>query len=100
MAAVLMPLPSKDFDPTEAAVPWKRLRAANVDVVFATPDGRPASCDPVTLRGVVFGKIGAKSHDREIYRELERDPAFRSPIPYGIRKSHCRTTNLTKTLWS
>jgi putative intracellular protease/amidase len=82
MAAVLMPLPSNDFDPTEAAVPWKRLRAANVDVVFATPDGRPASCDPVTLRGVVFGQIGARPDDIETYRELEEDPAFRSPIRY------------------
>jgi putative intracellular protease/amidase len=82
MTTILMPLPNEDFDPTEAAIPWKRVREANMNVVFATADGRPASCDPVTLRGVVFGKIGAKSHDREIYRELERDPAFRSPIRY------------------
>jgi putative intracellular protease/amidase len=88
MTTLLMPLPSEDFDPTEAAVPWKRLREANVDVVFATPDGKPASCDPVTLRGVVFRQIGAKAGDKKIYRELEQDPTFRSPIRYeDIRAS-------------
>lgn len=82
MTTVLMPLPSEDFDPTEAAIPWKHLRSANMNVVFATPDGQPASCDPVTLRGVVFGQIGAKANDQQIYRKLEQDPAFRSPIRY------------------
>jgi putative intracellular protease/amidase len=82
MTTLLMPLPSRDFDPTEAAVPWKRLREADVDVVFATPDGQPTSCDALTLRGVFFGQIGARSHDVEIYHELERDSAFRSPIHY------------------
>jgi putative intracellular protease/amidase len=82
MTTVLMPLPSKDFDPTEAAIPWKRLREADMNVVFATPDGRPASCDPITLRGVVFGQIGTKADDKETYRELEQDPAFQSPIRY------------------
>lgn len=53
-----------------------------MEVVFATPDGRPASADPITLRGVVFGQIGTKPDDKETYHELERDPAFRSPIRY------------------
>lgn len=87
MTTVLMPLPSEEFDPTEAAVPWKRLREANIDVVFATPDGQPAHCDPMSLRGVVFRQIGAKAADREIYHELEQDPAFRSPIRYDSIKA-------------
>jgi putative intracellular protease/amidase len=82
MTTVLMPLPSEDFDPTEAAIPWKRLREADVNVVFATPDGRAANCDPLTLRGVVFGQIGAKADDKKIYHELEQDSAFQSPIHY------------------
>lgn len=82
MTTILMPLPSQDFDPTEAAIPWKRLSEADVNVVFATPDGKAANCDPVTLRGVVFGQIGAKSDDKEVYRQLEQDPAFRFPIRY------------------
>ena len=33
---VLIPLPDKDFDVTEVAVPWKLLRDAGFQVVFAT----------------------------------------------------------------
>ena len=36
---VLMPLPERDFDPTEAAVTWKVLRDAGHTVRFATPKG-------------------------------------------------------------
>jgi protease I len=43
MARVLMPLPARDFDPTEAAVPWAMLTAAGHNVIFATPDGRLAA---------------------------------------------------------
>lgn len=82
MTRLLMPLPSEEFDPTEAAIPWQRLRGANIDVVFATPDGRPARCDPMSLTGVVFGQIGAKPDAKEAYRALEEDPAFLSPIRY------------------
>lgn len=77
-----MPLPNEDFEPTEAAVPWRRLTDAGVDVVFATPDGGPATCDPMALDGVVFGQIGAKKRDAEIYRAMEEAPAFRSPMAY------------------
>ncbi len=82
MTAILMPLPSEGFEPTEAAVPWKLLRAADVDVVFATVDGKPAQCDPLALKGVVFGQIGAKPEDAETYHELVQDPAFQNPIRY------------------
>jgi putative intracellular protease/amidase len=33
---VLIPLPDRDFDVTEVAVPWRLLRAAGHQVVFAT----------------------------------------------------------------
>jgi putative intracellular protease/amidase len=79
---MLVPLPSEGFEPTEAAVPWKRLREAGVEVVFATADGKPAACDPLALEGVVFGQIGAKPNDVETYHELVRDSSFRSPIRY------------------
>lgn len=79
---VLIPLPSEDFEPTEAAVPWRCLRSAGVEVVFATPDGKPGACDPLALEGVVFGQIGAKPADVELYREMEHDAAFRAPIAY------------------
>ncbi len=82
MATVLIPLPLADFEPTEAAVPWHALREAGHTVVFATPDGQTAACDPLALRGVVFGQIGATAADAETYRAMERDPAFVSPVSY------------------
>jgi putative intracellular protease/amidase len=82
MTSILMPLPSEGFEPTEAAVPWKQLRKAGIEVVFATADGKPAQCDPLALEGVLFGQIGARPDDVETYHELVSDPAFRSPIRY------------------
>ena len=82
MPRVLMPLPSEDFEPTEAAVPWRCLRSAGIEVVFATPDGKPGRCDPLALQGVAFGTIGAKREDGELYREMEHDAAYRAPIRY------------------
>jgi len=87
MTRVLIPLPSEDFEPTEAAVPWKCLRNAGVEVVFATPDGEPARCDPKALDGVVFGQIGATREDAALYREMERDEAFLHPIRYDAIES-------------
>jgi putative intracellular protease/amidase len=37
--AVLVPLPDRDFDVTEVAVPWKLLAEAGREVVFATEEG-------------------------------------------------------------
>ena len=78
---VLIPLPSEDFEPTEVAAPWRVLRDGGVEVVFATPDGKPGACDPLALEGVVFKQIGAKPADAVIYGEMQADSAFRNPIP-------------------
>ncbi len=82
MTTLLMPLPTEGFDPTETAVPWKHLREAGIDVVFATPDGRPGRCDPQTLERIVFGQLGARPEDARLYRDLTRDRAFGSPLRY------------------
>ena len=42
MARVLVPLPDRDFDLTETAVPWRMLTRAGHDVVFATRARRGA----------------------------------------------------------
>jgi putative intracellular protease/amidase len=39
MAKILIPLPDKDFDVTEVAVPWRMLKNAEHEVVFATENG-------------------------------------------------------------
>jgi putative intracellular protease/amidase len=51
MARVLIPLPARDFDPSEAAVSWQVLLNAGHSIVFATPDGKPAVADDMMLSG-------------------------------------------------
>ncbi|MDE2364015.1 MAG: hypothetical protein KGM42_15160 [Hyphomicrobiales bacterium] len=43
---VIMPLPRRDFDASEAAVSWRVLSDLGDDVVFAMPDGAPAANRP------------------------------------------------------
>ena len=47
VATVLIPNPSKDFDPTEVAVSWKVLKRLGHSVAFATPAGRDGSVDDI-----------------------------------------------------
>jgi putative intracellular protease/amidase len=79
MAKVLFPLPDRDFDVTEVAVPWKLLVEAGHEVAFATEAGATPACDPLLITGVVFGRLGARDEPIAFYRELERAPAFASP---------------------
>src|SRR5687767_12208422 len=76
---ILMPLPDRDFDVTEVAVPWKLLTEHGYRVVFATEDGATPAADPRLIDGVVFGKLGARPDAIGFYRELEAAPEFRSP---------------------
>jgi putative intracellular protease/amidase len=59
MARVLIPLPARDFDPSEAAVSWRVLTDAGHVVGFATPDGRPAAADDMMLTGRGLDPWGA-----------------------------------------
>jgi putative intracellular protease/amidase len=79
MAMVLFPLPDHDFDVTEVAVPWKLLREAGHDVIFATEAGATPACDPLLITGVVFGKLGAREEPIAFYREMEASPEFAKP---------------------
>jgi putative intracellular protease/amidase len=82
MAKILFPLPDHDFDVTEVAVPWKLLREAGHDVVFATEAGATPACDPLLISGVVFGLLGAREEPIAFYREMERAPEFVSPVAW------------------
>ena len=81
---VLMPLPDTDFDVTEVAVPWRLLRDAGHDIVFATERGGSApAADQRLLDGVIFGQLGAEPEPIAFYRQLIEDQAYRSPLAWG-----------------
>jgi putative intracellular protease/amidase len=78
---VLVPLPDRDFDTTEVAVPWRLLTEGGHEVVFATEDGGAAPrCDPRLIDGVLLGRLGAEREAIEFYRLLEQDARFRAPL--------------------
>lgn len=79
MKRIWMVLPDRDFDVTEAAVPWKVLTRAGHEVAFATERGATPAADPLLLSGVVFGKLGARAEPKTWYGEMAASPAFRSP---------------------
>lgn len=98
-ARVLVPLPRRDFDPSEAAIPWQILGSRGHDVVFATPDGRVASADEMMLTGrgldpwgfmpgldrlVAVGLLlRANRAARAAYAAMIRDQAFEHPLRWS-----------------
>jgi len=96
MARILIPLPHRDFDPSEVAVSWHTLYAAGHEVIFATPDGQPASADELMLSGVGLDPWGwlpglnrlrvvglllrANADARKAYAAMLQDAAFRAPL--------------------
>ena len=98
MAKVLIPLPHRDFDPSEAAISWSVLKRLGHSVAFATPDGQPGHADDMMLTGegldiwgflpglkrlVAIGRLmRANSDARNAYAAMEQDPAFKNPLPW------------------
>jgi putative intracellular protease/amidase len=96
MACVLIPLPARDFDPSEAAVSWRVLVRAGHAVSFATPDGQPALADDMMLTGKgldLWGAIPllrnlplvgllmrANRDARDAYAEMIADPNYAAPL--------------------
>jgi len=98
-----MPLPARDFDPTEAAVSWKVLRGKGHTVAFATPDGARSFADDLMITGEgldpwgfvpglrkvkALGSILRANRDgRAAYAELEQDSAFLAPLSYEAHEA-------------
>jgi putative intracellular protease/amidase len=76
-------LPDRDFDVTEVAVPWRILRDAGHQVVFATErKGTVPAADPRLLTGVLFGQLGAAPEARSFYGELARAAEFSATVAW------------------
>lgn len=102
-ARILVPIPNRDFDPSEVAIPWKVLTAAGHAVLFATPDGQPGVADDLMVTGhgldfwgfvpgldrmMLVGLVLRANRDaREAYRTLLADPAFQHPLRYEHLKA-------------
>ena len=87
MTQTLMLLPQRDFDPTEASVPWRVLTEAGHVVHFATEDGTSARCDASTLTGAGLAPWGlvlrAKPADVVTYEEMAASPGFQAPLTWS-----------------
>ena len=86
MSRVLIPLPSRGFDPTEAAIPWKVLSSRGHEIIFVTPGGESASADPIMVTGKGLGPLKwllrADANGRAAYAEMIASDAFQHPISY------------------
>ncbi len=96
MATVIIPIPRRDFDPSEAAVSWKVLTELGHALAFATPDGGQAEADPMMLTGQgldpwgfipglnrikALGLIVRANRDaRQAYRAMSESRAFQQPL--------------------
>lgn len=79
-------LPSTGFDPAEAALPWRALVEAGIDVRFATPDGAPAAADERLVTGgfsVLDPVLMTRPESLEAYRAMIASPQFGSPMSYA-----------------
>ena len=95
MARVLILLPARDFDPSEAALSWRVLMNTRHAVHFATPDGRAAIADDIMLTGQGLDPWGAipllrklpligrlmraNREARKAYAEMIADPNYLAP---------------------
>ncbi|UMB70205.1 type 1 glutamine amidotransferase domain-containing protein [Mycobacterium paraterrae] len=99
MATVLIPIPDRDFDPTEVAVSWQVLRAQGHRVVFATESGAPGVADDIMITGrgldawsalpvlgaiTVLGRaLRANKAARDAYRTMQYSPEYQNPTRWS-----------------
>jgi len=98
MAKVLIPLPRRDFDPSEVAISWNVLTRLGHNVAFATPDGQGGQADDLMLTGegldvwgfipglkhlVAIGRLMRANADaRNAYAAMAREAAFKAPLSW------------------
>ncbi len=99
MGTVLIPIPDRDFDPTEVAVSWRVLRRNGHRVVFATETGSPGAADDIMVTGrgldlwsalpvlaavpIIGLMLRANRDGRSAYRDMVRSPEFQKPLRWA-----------------
>src|ERR1700722_5818305 len=80
MGTVLIPIPDRDFDPTEVAASWQVLRGNGHQVVFATESGAPGIADDTmgTGRGLdIWSALAVLGAITAVGRALRANKAAR-----------------------
>ena len=99
MAIVLIPIPDRDFDPTEAAVSWQVLTATGHRVLFGTETGTPGAADdimvtgrgldawsaiPLLDRATFIGRfLRANKDARTAYAQMLQSPEYQHPLTWA-----------------
>jgi len=79
---ILIPLPDRDFDPTESATPWRVCAERGWKVTFATENGDVPAADHRLLMGFVRGPLGAGPMGLADYNAMIRTDGYKTPIKY------------------
>src|ERR1700759_12501 len=99
MGTVLIPIPDRDFDPTEVAVSWQVLRANGHRIVFATESGSPGVADDIMVTGrgldfwsalpvlgaitIVGRMLRANKDARRAYQEMLASQEYQHPSSWA-----------------
>jgi putative intracellular protease/amidase len=99
VSSVLIPIPDRDFDPTEVAVSWQVLTNHGHQVIFATESGSAAAADDVMVTGrgldlwsaipvighlsVVGRMLRANKDARSAYAAMRRSAEYLQPLTWA-----------------
>ena len=61
-------------------MPGKALARAGHEMVFATAEGAPPSCDRLLIDGVFFGQLGSEPDPKAFYEELLASAERNAPV--------------------
>jgi putative intracellular protease/amidase len=100
MGTILIPIPDRDFDPTEVAVSWRVLTRDGHRVVFATEGGAPGVADDIMVTGrgldiwsalpvvdaipLLGLMLRANRDGRSAYRDMLRSAEFQHPATWAL----------------
>ena len=99
MGTVLIPIPDRDFDPTEVAVSWRVLTRNGHRVLFATESGTAGTADDIMVTGrgldiwsalpilgvipVIGLMLRANKDGRDAYAAMVQSAEFQHPVSWS-----------------